>query len=384
MACSSSNVVALALKKSVLVIGILVGFLFFLPIGSDAAEPNWRAEWERTVEAAKREGQVNVYLYGSTAPLDTGVFQKAYPEISVVGVGGRGDLGVRILAERRAGKFLADVSVHGVNPNYSLLYQAKLLEPIKPVLMLPEVVDQSKWWRGRHHYIDEERQYIFASIGTPTTGGVTYNKNLVIPEQFKSYWDFVAPGLKGKIVVRDPRVPGPGAGATMPFLYHHPDLGPKFLSRLFGDMEVTLSRDERQGTDWLAVGRFPLCFFCSVTQAINQGLPIGQFGPMKEGGGLSAWGGTLALLKNAPHPKAAAVFINWFLSREGQLNLIRAIAARGESYQDSLREDIPKDFLPADSRREKGVQYFDLFQPRVRDMTPIHKLVTDILRRAGK
>ena len=33
---------------------------------------------------------------------------------------------------------------------------------IKPALLLPEVVDQTKWYEGEHRYIDPERRYIFA------------------------------------------------------------------------------------------------------------------------------------------------------------------------------------------------------------------------------
>ena len=44
------------------------------------------------------------------------------------------------------------------------------------------------------------------------------------------------------------------------------------------------------------------------------------FGPevFKEGGGLVQQFGTVALVNRAPHPNAAKVFLNWFLSREGQ------------------------------------------------------------------
>jgi ABC-type glycerol-3-phosphate transport system substrate-binding protein len=75
------------------------------------AQSDWKKEWEKTIEAAKKEGQVNVYIGGWEAVLESGAFQKAYPEIKVTWVGGRaGEIAKRILAERRAGKFLADVA----------------------------------------------------------------------------------------------------------------------------------------------------------------------------------------------------------------------------------------------------------------------------------
>lgn len=103
----------------------------------------WQQEWEKTLEAAKKEGQVVVYISGYDAILPD--FEKEFPEIKVVAVTGRGNqLGPRLLAERRAEKFLADVSSTGANPNYQQFHLAKALDPIKPALILPEVTDPSK------------------------------------------------------------------------------------------------------------------------------------------------------------------------------------------------------------------------------------------------
>ena len=119
--------------------------------------------WEKTVAAAKKEGRVNVYIGGWNAVLDAGVFQKRYPEIKVIGVTGRGgQVARRILTERRAGKYIADVSIEGFNSNYLRLHKkGKAFDPIKPVLMLPEVLDTSKWWQGKHSYLDPEGEYVF-------------------------------------------------------------------------------------------------------------------------------------------------------------------------------------------------------------------------------
>lgn len=41
----------------------MVGFILLLRIGDAAELPKWQAEWKMTIEAAKKEGQVNVYIY---------------------------------------------------------------------------------------------------------------------------------------------------------------------------------------------------------------------------------------------------------------------------------------------------------------------------------
>jgi iron(III) transport system substrate-binding protein len=347
----------------------------------------WQDEWQATVQAAKREGQLTVYISGYGATLDAGHFQKDFPEIKLVTVTGQsGQLGPRILSERRAGKYLTDISSAGANPHYQLFYTSKILEPISSALILPEVTDPSKWWGGKHWYIDPERQYIFVYVGNMTGTGA-YAVNAVNPAEFKSYWDFVNPKWKGKIVARDIRIAGPG-GDNMRLFYHHPALGPKFIHRLFSEMDLTLTRDFRQGIDWLAQGKFPLAMFFSnsdVKAAARQGLPVDVIdnSPFKEGVPLGVGFGTLTLLKNAPHPNAAKVFINWYLSRKAQTALQKDMAKFADA-PDSLRVDIPKDDVAPDNRRVEGVNYTVVFRSEWTDMKPIYALVNEALAEAEK
>jgi len=345
--------------------------------------PPWQAEWDRTVEAAKKEGQVTVYTSPVPSPaVDT--FARAHPEIKVTKVEGRGGSQLqRVIAERRAGKYVADVFTAGITET-TPLYNAKMLSPLKPVLLLPEVTDESKWWEKRHRYGDPEGRYVFVYIGVPQPGSIYCNTNLVDPKEIKSLWDLLHPKWKGKILVRDPRVQGPGGG-TLRFFYHHPQVGPEYLRRLFSEMDVTLTRDFRQGTDWLARGKFALCVGCGdVNQARAQGLPVDKLGILKEGAGLVAQGGTLAFMDKAPHPNAGRLFINWLLSREGQTAVQQGNALQKSGVPDSLRTDIPKDDIPADERRVEGVTYYDMEKPEWLDMRPIYKIADEALEEAKK
>jgi len=365
----------------------MFALLFFVispltkPVGG--AEP-WQAEWEKTVEAAKREGQVTIYGFGAPMlPIEAGVFQKSFPDIKVVTVSGRAL--PRILAERRAGKYIADIEVGGSSTPLRL-YKAKALDPIKDAIILPEVADESKWWQGKHRYTDPESKYIFQIMGNPQAGGIYYNTNLVNPKEFKSFWDFLNPKWKGKIEARDIRSPGPG-GASMRVFYYNPKLGPKFIRRLFSEMDITLFRDRRQSVDWLANGKFYLCFFCAnsaIGRARSQGLPIDKLGAMKEGVGLTSSSGNIALLNKAPHPNAAKVYINWFLSRDGQLTLQNAYSKAMVDGSNSLRIDIPKDMVPPDQRLRDDVTYIEADLPERMSMKPIHKVFNEALATAEK
>ena len=75
---------------------------------------------------------------------------------------------------------------------------------------------------------------------------IYYNTQSVKPNDFSSYWDLLAPKWKGKIALFE-RV-GSGFPSLTP-VYYNPHLGPDFIKRLVGEMNVTVSRDRRQATD---------------------------------------------------------------------------------------------------------------------------------------
>ena len=99
----------------VLTASLIIFFVCAWITDSHAAESksNWQAEWERTVRAGKKEGSLSLYLYQGEGELGgvAQLFQKKYPEITVTTVTGRGNqLGPKVMAERRAGKFLSTLT----------------------------------------------------------------------------------------------------------------------------------------------------------------------------------------------------------------------------------------------------------------------------------
>jgi ABC-type glycerol-3-phosphate transport system substrate-binding protein len=145
-------------------IAVLVVVLTEVSAAADS-RPSASQEWETIVTRAEEEGQVTVYATDSigNAQLIWAAFQKRYPKIKFVGTTmGRGsDLIPKLFAERRAGKFLANIFLGAPSALYLNLYKAKIVEPLPPILLHPNVTDLSKWWMGKHHYVDPEGQYIF-------------------------------------------------------------------------------------------------------------------------------------------------------------------------------------------------------------------------------
>jgi iron(III) transport system substrate-binding protein len=373
-----------------MLVWFVIGVVFLHGYTALAAEakPSWQLEWQRTVEAAEKEGQLTPYIFeAGPVTLETvQAFEKAYPKIKVNQLRGRGnDLGPRIIAERRAGKYLADLFTGGKGTSVGTLYAGKVLDPIKSLLILPEVLDETQWWQGKHKYVDPEGKYIFAFVGNGGAVEIYHNTQLVGPKEFSSYWDLLQPKWKGKITATDPRMRG--MDTPLLFFYYHSKLGPEFLKKLYGGMDVTIARDYRQPADWLSVGKFAICIPCvsdEMEKAQKQGLPVGEISGLREGGTLTSSGGTLTVLNQAPHPHAAKVFINWLLSREGQTIMQKGRKERFGTGSNSLRIDIPKDDVPRENLRKDGLDYFDGDDPRYSDRRPADQLLNEIFGAVGK
>jgi iron(III) transport system substrate-binding protein len=349
--------------KQTVLHGVLVLLLCLATVTIAAdSKPASQTEWEKVLAGAKKEGEVR--LWGDqeiTHPDIIAAFGKQYPFIKPVTVTGRvGDLMPRIIAERRAGKYLADIYSGGLGGRafYDFM-RAGVLDPIKLALILSEVADGAKWLNGEHHYADSEKQFVFMYEGSVAGVGLHYNTNLVDLKEFKSYWDLLKPKWKGKVLLFER--PGTGSPSVVRF-YHNPQLGPDFLRRLLTEMDLVVSQDRRQSSDWLASGKFPICIDCGDTdRAKKQGLPVEEFSHdnLKEAGNEISTSGNsgVALINNAPHPSAARVFINWFLSREGQTVWQETMNIKVAEPSDSMRIDIPKDKVSASARREEGKKY---------------------------
>ena len=343
------------------------------------AVADWRLEWEKSIAAAKKEGKVTLYMHSAFEPIAP-AFMERYPEIKAVTFSGRGaDVGTRILSEARAGKKLADIYIGGPHTVNSMLIPVGVLDSIKEALIIPEVLDESKWITGRHRFTDLEGKYNYAFLANRTGETLAYNTLHVKPKEFNSYWDLLGPRWKGKIVSLEPTERR--LGGTMQYLYYHPNLGPKYIKKLFTEMDVVLASDPRLITDWLGQARFHICLGCiDIGQAIEQRLPVAVFDTddWKEGASFSTGGGTISLVKNAPDPNAARVFINWFLSREGQL-AVQKLTYPGRR-PNSGRIDIPKDMVSSMNRLIPGREYSDDSKPEWQVMEPIYDLAKEIMR----
>ena len=350
------QVIGLAVKRISLVSAGLT--LLFFSISSGAApaaesRPAWQLEWEKTVKAAEAEGEVTVYVVDYPR-FTVSQFQKAYPKIRLNMVDGPSGpaLTSRLMAERRAGKYQADLYIAGQGTHVSVLYPAKALAPMPAAFLLPEVKDESKWFKGKHRFVDPETRYSFVFQGHRGLY-VSVNTQQARADEIKSWWDLINPKWKGKIIGYDPTIAGVARNVLW-YLYMNKFLGPEFMSKLYGDMQLTLSRDHRQLVDWLAAGKAAICVPCDDAElgaAKEQRLPVETVThTLKEGDYIAGGQGVISLITPAPHPYAAQIFLNWFLSREGQTLYQEQSVKSGQRNANSRRTDIPKDVIAPEYR----------------------------------
>ena len=224
------------------------------------------------------------------------------------------------------------------------------------MLFWPEVVDESLWFEGRLHWFDPEKQYVLGWTGSGGTAGISYNTDLVDPNDIQSFWDLLEPRWHGKIIIRDPREVG-SSGSTA-FYYMNPELGEDWLQP-DDDGDGRHGRPEALGkprSSWRWASTSSACGRVRARRAQPEGLRVSRYENnwphiLAEGASVGPGGGAFYIMDSPPNPNAQKFFANWFMSKEGQLLAQRASEAH------SLRADIPTTGVDPSSIRNPDVDY---------------------------
>lgn len=342
-----------------LVIGGLLGCAFAPPVMAQSAA--WEAEWRELQAKAKKEGKLSVALGGSSSRDLRPVYQEFEKKFGVrVSLGGgQGSLVTsRLLSERASGVYALDLIQIGIGSVNEVLLPNDVLDPIPPQFMHPEVLDESGWLDGHHWWGDPKtKKYVFCYALPQGDTGIAINTKLVNPDDINSYWDVLDPKYDGLRTSGDMGLSvGAHTVATMAMM-----VGQDWLRRWITEAKPQISSDTDVMMNWLIQGRYGLAMFMGGRGEMSQlddlqkkGAPVMRMTKiMKEGADANPGSsGNFALLNRAPNPNAAKLFINWFLSKEGQLVMQNKFSAG-----DSLRIDIPKDMVDPSYRREEGKKY---------------------------
>jgi len=333
----------------------VIFIVLFLAAPGWAQERSWEKRWQETLAAARKEGKVVI-----EGPADPQVRQEL-PEkfsarfgVSVDYIGGRGSETVaRVQVERRARQYTRDVWLSGVGTFATALYPEKMLDPLGPELILPEVVDPSKWKNGKLWFMDPEERYVLRLLNyRPPLFNV--NTQLVNPKEIKSIGDVLNPKWRGKISIVDPTVGGSGPYYAA-VLWHQ--FGEEFVKRLYVDQRPFLSRDTRQLAESLARGTHAISFGAGsedMKRLQAEGLPVMRIYSVPDASGVvTAGNGAVGFMNRAPNPNAARLFINWLASKEGVelYSRTRQLA--------TLRNDVDESFIATEELPPSGLKYFD-------------------------
>jgi iron(III) transport system substrate-binding protein len=298
---------------------------------------------QRLIAGAKQEGGLTVY---SSAVVEdtlaiTSAFEKAYGVKVKLWRGSSEDVLRRAATEQRAGRYDVDVAETG-GSDIEGLRREKLLQQIaSPVLaqLIPQaVVADRPWVTGR------------LSIFT-----AAFNTNLVKPADVpRSYQDLRDPKWKGKLGIE--------ADDANWFMAVAGAMGPDTALPLFRDIVAHNGMSVRKGhtllANLIAAGEVPLgltVYGYRVNAMKPKGAPIDgvTLPPV-----IALPTGIAAFIK-APHPHAAALYVDFCLT-EGQ----RILLARGNVPTNRTVQPPPPDLVFVDAAKfiDEGEKWTKLFK----------------------
>ncbi len=333
-----------------------------------AQSSDWQKTWDETLALAKKEGKV--VIAGSPDPVMRNEVIPAFTArygIAVDYLAGRsGQTAERVKIERASGVFTMDAYLSGPDTQYNVLYAEKMIDPLKPMMILPEVTDASKWKLGKLWFMDPEEKYVlrlFSSVDSL----LFINTDYVKLEEMKSGQDLLNPKWKGKITTEDPLDPTGTGGNTSSNFYKQ--LGPDFTKQLYVDQKPVISRDRRQFTDWLARGTYPICLSCradDVRPLQKEGFKIVEVYDLA--GVINRVNSSpflVSVANKAAHPNAIRVFLNWLAGKEALQIYSKGFDAA------TLRTDVDESFLDPRVIPKPGVNYPDDADPKWRSVEKV-------------
>jgi len=252
------------------------------------------SDWDKVVAAAKQEGKL-VFYNGTTVvvpPRIAQMFQQRYGiQVDVLNARA-GEVRERIRSEQASGKHIADVTLNGI-ATATTQKSWGTFQPHGPLPNLSKLVPP----------FHDDGELVPLRAGR---FGILINTDLVKPQdEPKSWQDVLDPKWRGKLLLDDPRN---GSGGYVLFAVTLDKLGRGYQEKLAAQKPV-LSTESSVSQRRVARGEFPMFLPFTLADMRNLiGLPVKAIVPEE---GAPYITGVMAMLKDAPHPNAARLFIDY-------------------------------------------------------------------------
>jgi iron(III) transport system substrate-binding protein len=336
---------------------ILLTIFLFASSSTALAQDRGDTEWNKLVAAAKQEGEVVLIIPPSATHRDflAREWPKAFPEIKLSQTSvPPGQQFARLSVERGAGKYLWDLVFTG-SDNAFQLRDAGMLDPVREEFIFADVKNPETWGGWDEAFADTAATHVFTSrtfLKMPF-----YNAKLLVPDKVKAEGTkiFLDPALKQKVIWDDPAFGGSGRTFAPVMLRL---LGEEGL-RQFVSSQVVFTSQMSDLVDRMARGQYIMSLGPVLTGLLDRyrdaGVPL-DIRPLGNTPELGAYANTgasnIVVMKNRPHPNAARVFLNWYLSKPVEGALAK------EMGEDTRRTDVPQQVDPA-QQRLPGVKYYE-------------------------
>lgn len=273
------------------------------------------SQWEtETLQAALKEGKVVVYGFWNPQleQMITDYMARRYPNLKLETLTST-TAADKIRTESQSGNYTADVYLGGQTTGYQLS-QLQLSDEFKPPA---ETANGAKWVIPPSSYTSYP-QIVYSLQGK----GILINTQQVTPDKEPKAWkDLLDPFWSGKKLVIDHPGRGGGPGSSWGrWADETPALGQSFLEGLAKQDPVLSSGSATPQIEAVARGEYDAFIPAFPSQLITvQGAPLKFIWPSEgSGSGLTS---ILVLIKNAPHPNAAKLFMNMSLLPDFQQQL---------------------------------------------------------------
>jgi iron(III) transport system substrate-binding protein len=350
-----------------------------VPAKPAAASQPQDADWQKVVDAAKKEGHLLVATYAGTGYRKVmDAFEAAYPGVTVDQTpfqSSSRDFFPRYFQERQAGLYQWDIILVPATEPLVQAVPVGAIDPIRPLMVRPDVLDDKNWSDGfEAGFLDKGKQYDYA-ITRSRSQSLWIDTNQVKDGEIKSYKDLLDPKWKGKILAGDPRTKGSGfwPGTTLRIKTGSDDI----IRQLFKDQEALLSTDARQLTEQMVRGTYPIGVGAISLSILLDFLAQGQGKNLKsistvEMDYVNSSDHVLHYANKAPNPNAAKVFVNWVLSKEG------STVYSTLSQDNSRRADVA--VVDPNLVPEKGREYLTIdAEPLIDEILKTQKIAKEIL-----